>query len=1695
MTDIKIGQTITGSFSNSDPSFSNSSNTTYYYDDYDLKDISSFQQEKFTIKRSVLDGSLGIALVNADTNTVIYGYQNSDVPNRNDIATSPTTFSVGDTSLNDLESLFPGINYKIRVFSSHTGDYEVALLDEGKGTSIVSNDLSNYVGSVGANGDIFPLVFSNNAVTTSDSGLVSLNSNYPNDNPGNDIFTDIALGSNKLYAIGKSGGFDNLYQLDPGVPVGQQVKQLGIIKDNLGNNLTGELNALDFSDSNILYAIGLNKFYQIDPTTRTAKLLATLPQNFTSSGDITYDKASNRFLATSVDSYATDSLWQIPLDNPAQATKIGQIGFNNVYGINFENSELIGFSNPDYFSNSAERIKISLTTGQGTFDQNIKTRTFSSPTNYIINGSSGIPAFDVIKPVIDQIPPGGTDYTYEFLSKEVAYKAAWKKGDILKEIYKDTKFKDIARDYVVNEVFDDSKTGFYAIGLTSATLAPVLVIRGTDSLSEIFVADSNAESVGFDQYQNNNDNISKWLAANKLPDITGHSLGGALSQDFAADATNKGQKLGNIITFNSPGIAADTADKFKTENASRVKHYIVSGDIVSLSGGKFISGGYEVFDSTTLNPLDNHLKPILVPQVSYGKDPAKEGSIKAVDTKLVYGDLTNDNNLFNINSKLFSYFDPEYLAALAFVESIIVATPEFQKLKLIPPALLFRGTIEAFRGKVGGDIATISTLIASTITGDVPVSGGFYVPEIKLVPNVWELKDANLKFNTVENRISGSANILIPGGIVVGSSLGFVNGQLDSIGINRDELHIPIGTGASLQSIGGSLKNLTNQKLIEFDGKVSITDSFTGKIDLPLPSYYFASSLGIQHIWALDINGKIDKNSLTGTGELTILGGLAKGSATATLDWNQHLLYADGNLSILNGFISAKAGFTANSNADIVLAGDASISTAQIPLIGGGLSAIGAGRSANGKFKLQYINNNDSSDDFVAAYNEIKVSVWGREEPIIVKIATKVSFDGKIDRNPGKELFDLPTPPAVATLRSLSLNPSSIYQAPLAEAITATNQDSIIQPNAPLAAVSAAITNQYTVQPNAQWLILNAGWGTSNNSVQVQLKSPDGKTINESDFAANNIAIVNDLTDTQNRSVIISKPLAGNWSIEVVNPTGLDSLHYRAFRDSVAPTIELDPIVNAGNGNFTINYKAIDSDSDAKVSLFYSTDPSKFNGALIKTDLAESDGVSSYAWNTKELAEGDYYVYASIEDGDNAPIYSYAPGKVSVNNNVVTPLVVNTAPFICQPLDNAVATQNKPFTLTIPVNTFQDCDPGDILTYSATLGNGNPLPSWLKFDSATGTFAGTPTSASIGNLQVKVTASDKAQAKADSIFDLNVLAQPLTIHKATDDVWNVSGSGKVKVSLLGKNTKRVNEVGVFKLDNNNRVNGIAPGADGFDKAALENSSVMFSTLPDKTTDGLNPSQTFDVNDGDRLGFFMVSNGSVEEDLKNNEFNNVSSSIDPTNPYVRDSLEVIEHQGAYTLNWQENNDLVLDVLSLDLQVDNTPTTPLSSISSLQGQKEGETIDLREFVGQDIQAIFTIKREAKYNDTVSFYKIDDAVGTVTSLSGVKFRPQDSGYIQAVLSNAIAGLNLVTQNGQMTTIERTMQGGSLYAPVLMSNVTSTNPTGEHIFTPFSLDNTDRTDHVRLLGNNTFGFEDMFNGGDKDFNDVIVQASFKAI
>ena len=86
---------------------------------------------------------------------------------------------------------------------------------------------------------------------------------------------------------------------------------------------------------------------------------------------------------------------------------------------------------------------------------------------------------------------------------------------------------------------------------------------------------------------------------------------------------------------------------------------------------------------------------------------------------------------------------------------------------------------------------------------------------------------------------------------------------------------------------------------------------------------------------------------------------------------------------------------------------------------------------------------------------------------------------------------------------------------------------------------------------------------------------------------------------------------------------------------------------------------------------------------------------------------------------------------------------------------------NQPDTVGILYNytftdsTFIDDDGNNTLRYSARLSNGNPLPSWLSFDSLTRKFSGTPLET--GSLSIKVTATDTADASASCTFPLNIL--------------------------------------------------------------------------------------------------------------------------------------------------------------------------------------------------------------------------------------------------------------------------------------------------------------------------------------------------
>ena len=121
-----------------------------------------------------------------------------------------------------------------------------------------------------------------------------------------------------------------------------------------------------------------------------------------------------------------------------------------------------------------------------------------------------------------------------------------------------------------------------------------------------------------------------------------------------------------------------------------------------------------------------------------------------------------------------------------------------------------------------------------------------------------------------------------------------------------------------------------------------------------------------------------------------------------------------------------------------------------------------------------------------------------------------------------------------------------------------------------------------------------------------------------------------------------------------------------------------------------------------------------------------------------------------VEGKDHFGAAASTTFNISVQNT-------NDAPEAGTPLADLSTLEDSVFSFTLPADSFRDVDVGDVLTYAATLENGDPLPDWLSFDAQTGTFSGLPANGDVGNLRLAVTATDLAGTTAVQVFALEVV--------------------------------------------------------------------------------------------------------------------------------------------------------------------------------------------------------------------------------------------------------------------------------------------------------------------------------------------------
>ncbi len=117
------------------------------------------------------------------------------------------------------------------------------------------------------------------------------------------------------------------------------------------------------------------------------------------------------------------------------------------------------------------------------------------------------------------------------------------------------------------------------------------------------------------------------------------------------------------------------------------------------------------------------------------------------------------------------------------------------------------------------------------------------------------------------------------------------------------------------------------------------------------------------------------------------------------------------------------------------------------------------------------------------------------------------------------------------------------------------------------------------------------------------------------------------------------------------------------------------------------------------------------------------------------------------------------PVRARVLDNDDGPLDAGTPPTVDEGLSDQNAEVGTRFNYLFPENAFRDPD-GDSLLYSATLGDGSPLPDWLQLAQNRGLagFSGTPHADDVGTVTVRVTVDDLNDGQASDDFVITISA-------------------------------------------------------------------------------------------------------------------------------------------------------------------------------------------------------------------------------------------------------------------------------------------------------------------------------------------------
>jgi hypothetical protein len=319
--------------------------------------------------------------------------------------------------------------------------------------------------------------------------------------------------------------------------------------------------------------------------------------------------------------------------------------------------------------------------------------------------------------------------------------------------------------------------------------------------------------------------------------------------------------------------------------------------------------------------------------------------------------------------------------------------------------------------------------------------------------------------------------------------------------------------------------------------------------------------------------------------------------------------------------------------------------------------------------------------------------------------------------------------------------------------------------------------------------------------------------------------------------------------------------------------------------------------------------------------------------------------------------------------------------------------------------------------------------------------------------------------------DLNPIftasANSLTVGDPTD---TSSSASLVVRASLGSRSSTVNQIGYVAI-NANESETIT-----YDLLKARG-TLLFGSLQNNDVPDISK-MTFqrDINmiNGQKLVFFEVVNNTLESLLKNGGLDSSFRILDVTK---LTNSTASAAKGGSSVNLR----LVSDVSGIG-----------ELISSQMG--DAPIFDFTSLAGKTITGDVLVAREAAYNSTMGFYKLERSDGAVRdTLTNKLILPGEVGYAAVALrtDNLFAGFgSLATDNltNKSLALNAFTDAGLLAPFARVAN------TGETYFS-FTAENSDKQNHFRVLGSGVIGLEDLKGGGDRDFDDLIAAFNFRII